>query len=457
MQGLRRTGVMALAVAAALLIAHVASADQWSEKTILTFTEPVMIPGATLQPGSYVFKLVDSSTDRNLVEISNERTGQVITTTQAVPAARENISGDVVLKFSPTEPGTAPAIRAWFYPGSIYGHQFVYPDNQAREIAARTKTLVLSTDVPGTDLTKGTLYLYDAAGVRTNWHLDALLSNDWNRWRTSAEGSGMVRTAPGNTAHNESTAPAIETKPIGTKVPLDQIEDYPSKYIGQTISVDAEVEKVLGPHLFTIDEPGWIDLEGETLVYLPSNLAALVHEGDRVTVSGTMKKMVLPDLRREWGWLDTTPAMEARLTKRPLLVASRVVGGDRDRALLIDVNRSTASTPVGTSGTADGGSTIADVTKISSMDDQSIGRTVALNDVAVAKSAGRGFWLRVANGSDVFVLPAAPGQPSVHEGQTVSVDGVVLQMPRSMRDRLDAPKGANTQAYIYATSVNNQR
>jgi hypothetical protein len=112
---------------------------------------------------------------------------------------------------------------------------------------------------------------------------------------------------------------------------------------------------------------------------------------------------------------------------------------------------------VGTSGTADGGSTIADVTKISSMDDQSIGRTVALNDVAVAKSAGRGFWLRVANGSDVFVLPAAPGQPSVHEGQTVSVDGVVLQMPRSMRDRLDAPKGANTQAYIYATSVNNQR
>ena len=51
MQGLRRTGVMALAVAAALLIAHVASADQWSEKTILTFTEPVMIPGATLTRG----------------------------------------------------------------------------------------------------------------------------------------------------------------------------------------------------------------------------------------------------------------------------------------------------------------------------------------------------------------------------------------------------------------------
>jgi hypothetical protein len=98
MQGLRRTGVMALAVAAALLIAHVASADQWSEKTILTFTEPVMIPGATLQPGSYVFKLVDSSTDRNLVEISNERTGQVNTTTHAVPAARENKTREVMLK-----------------------------------------------------------------------------------------------------------------------------------------------------------------------------------------------------------------------------------------------------------------------------------------------------------------------------------------------------------------------
>jgi hypothetical protein len=456
MERLRRTGVMALAVAAALLIAHVASADQWSEQTILTFTEPVMIPGATLQPGSYVFKLVDSSTDRNLVEIRNESSGQVIATTQAVPAARENISGDVVLKFSPTEPGMAPAIRAWFYPGSKYGHQFVYPDSQAREIAARTKTLVLSTDVPGTDLTKGTLYLSDAAGVRTSWHLDAALSNDWQRWRTSAEGTGMVRTAPGGAAHDQSTAPAIETKPIGMKVPIDQIEDNPAKYIGQTITVDAEVDKVVGPHLFTIDEPDWIDLDGETLVYLPSNLAALVHEGDCVTVSGTMKKMALSDLRREWGWLDTTPAMEARLTKRPLLVASRVVGGDSNRALLIDVNRSTASTPVGTSGTVGSGSTIDDVSKISSMKDQSIGHTVALNDVTVGKSAGRGFWLRVDNGSDVFVLPAAPGQRSVHQGQTLSIDGVVLQMPRSMRDRLDAPRDADTQAYIYATSVNDR-
>lgn len=74
-----------------------------------------------------------------------------MTTTQAVPTKRADRSGDVVLRFNPTDAGTPPALKSWFYPGTSYGHEFIYPDEQAREIAQRTKSIVLSTDVPGGD------------------------------------------------------------------------------------------------------------------------------------------------------------------------------------------------------------------------------------------------------------------------------------------------------------------
>ena len=31
------------------------NADAWNKKTIITITEPMQIPGATLTPGKYVF------------------------------------------------------------------------------------------------------------------------------------------------------------------------------------------------------------------------------------------------------------------------------------------------------------------------------------------------------------------------------------------------------------------
>ena len=126
---------------------------------------------ATLQPGTYEFELLDSSTNRNIVQISRED-GTIVTTTQAVPTKRADRTGDVVLRFNPTDAGTPPALKAWFYPGTSYGHEFIYPDTQAREIAQRTKSIVLSTDVPGSDVEKGTLRTYDQSGQRAEWRAD---------------------------------------------------------------------------------------------------------------------------------------------------------------------------------------------------------------------------------------------------------------------------------------------
>ena len=63
---------------------------------------------------------------------------------------RQDARGDLVLKFNPTEQGTPPAVAGWYYPGSIYGHHFVYPDAQAKVIAAPSWPVMTVLPVPST-------------------------------------------------------------------------------------------------------------------------------------------------------------------------------------------------------------------------------------------------------------------------------------------------------------------
>jgi len=59
--------VFGLAVLGAVLPR--ATADEWDQKTVFTFSGPVEIPGQVLPAGTYVFKLADSPSDRNIVQV----------------------------------------------------------------------------------------------------------------------------------------------------------------------------------------------------------------------------------------------------------------------------------------------------------------------------------------------------------------------------------------------------
>ena len=286
-----------VALAGVLLASTAARADTWNERTVLSFSDSVMVPGATLEPGTYVFTLLDSNSSRHVVQVLREDSGELVVTTHAVPLRRADPTGDHVLRFSPAEVGEPPALKAWFYPGSIYGHQFVYSDEEARKIAGRTRTVVLSIDTRGTALEHGTLYSYDAEGIRGEWRSDQGTMVEWDHWqheRAAARGGEEWRAA---------TAPAIATDRIATRVTVNRLEDKAHMYIGQTVSVDAEVEEVYGPRLFTIDEPRWGDPEDEVIVYVPSAHAATVREHDRVTVTGEVTPAVTASLQTEWGWM----------------------------------------------------------------------------------------------------------------------------------------------------------
>jgi len=125
-QRLKFTFLVLLAGATAWL-APSARADEWTKQTVLTFNEPVEVPGQVLPAGTYVFKLLDSPSDRTIVQIFNEDQTHLITTTMAIPNYRTEPSGSTVIRFAERPAGSPRALKTWFYPGDNYGIEFVYP------------------------------------------------------------------------------------------------------------------------------------------------------------------------------------------------------------------------------------------------------------------------------------------------------------------------------------------
>jgi hypothetical protein len=121
-----------------------AKADEWNQKTIFTFSGPVEIPGQVLTPGTYVFKLADSQSDRNIVQVFNKNENHLYGTFLAIPDYRLKPAGKPIITFEERAAGAPEAVRAWFYPGDNYGHEFVYPKHKALELAKANKMPVAS-------------------------------------------------------------------------------------------------------------------------------------------------------------------------------------------------------------------------------------------------------------------------------------------------------------------------
>ncbi len=127
-----------------------AHGDEWNKKTSVTFSGPVEIPGVgaqTLPAGTYIFKLLDSSSDRNIVQILNADETHVYSTVLAIPDYRLKPTGKTVMTFKERAEGQPEAVRAWFYPGSQWGQEFVYPKSVAVVLAKVTNEPILAMPV----------------------------------------------------------------------------------------------------------------------------------------------------------------------------------------------------------------------------------------------------------------------------------------------------------------------
>jgi hypothetical protein len=119
--GLCLCGVMLCA-----LLSPSTKADEWNKETIATFSAPVEIPGRVLSAGTYVFKLLDSPGDRNIVEIWNGDKSQLVAIILTIPDYRVEPTDTPTFQLK-EQAGDAPmALHSWFYPGDNMGQEFVY-------------------------------------------------------------------------------------------------------------------------------------------------------------------------------------------------------------------------------------------------------------------------------------------------------------------------------------------
>ena len=148
MRGMRvKLIVTAVVLVALAVVAGRVTAQQinTNDKTFMTFTGAVEMPGVTLQPGTYVFRLADSPT-RNVVQVLDEGEKNILGQWNFVQAERPRVTEETVVMFKETREGATPAVQYWYFPGEKIGKEFIYPKDQAERIAARTGVNVRSSD-----------------------------------------------------------------------------------------------------------------------------------------------------------------------------------------------------------------------------------------------------------------------------------------------------------------------
>src|ERR1700674_427498 len=150
MKLIKMLSIVLSVLAACAFLLPTAAADEWNKRTTVTFSAPVEDPGSgaqVLPAGTYIFKLMDSTSNRNIVQIFSADGLHVFTTILAIPNYRLRVTDRTVMTFRERAEGQPEAIRAWFYPGANWGQEFVYPKLRALELAKIVNEPVLATPV----------------------------------------------------------------------------------------------------------------------------------------------------------------------------------------------------------------------------------------------------------------------------------------------------------------------
>ena len=145
--------VLALALFSLMCVSG-AQADQWNKKTVMTFSQPVEIPGQVLPAGTYTIKLVDIASERHVVQFLEADGIHVVATVLAINNWRLHPTGETVVKFAERAGDRPEALKAWFYPGDNFGQEFVYPRQRAIQLAIESKEPIpaIAEETPLSDL-----------------------------------------------------------------------------------------------------------------------------------------------------------------------------------------------------------------------------------------------------------------------------------------------------------------
>ena len=213
---MRQVRVIACAAALAALIAPAVKGQTWNAKkvTYLTFSGPVQVPGASLPAGTYMFRLADPMSHRQVIQIRDKEGSQIFTTLWSIPNQIAEPKDDPFVMFLETPAGQPAAVKAWFYPGERTGYEFVYPKDQAMRIASYTKSPVLAhatnvtsdSDVAASDSKVGRV---DAQGKFVEE--DQAVSTTASNASTTTTADAPAAPAPAQSANRTEPQDAVGT------------------------------------------------------------------------------------------------------------------------------------------------------------------------------------------------------------------------------------------------------
>ena len=132
-------------VFAVLAMSTVANAQTADRRTFFTFSQPFTLPGVTLPAGKYLFRIVDETSGRRVVQVLNAEGTQSYAMLTSIPAQRLDAPPNPEIRFMETATGTPAAVKTWWYPGNTSGYEFIYPKDQALKLAKAAESLVLTT------------------------------------------------------------------------------------------------------------------------------------------------------------------------------------------------------------------------------------------------------------------------------------------------------------------------
>jgi hypothetical protein len=138
--------LFALLVAAPALVAQ--NMPITPEISYFPVTEPTDVGGKILQPGTYVIRVIRSADSRNKVQIWSQDQKKLYTTVLTIPhqlRPNEKMPSTMFVFYEPTA-NHPRALRTWFAKNSPgdYGHDVVYPEGRAKQIAVASNIPVVS-------------------------------------------------------------------------------------------------------------------------------------------------------------------------------------------------------------------------------------------------------------------------------------------------------------------------
>lgn len=207
--------LMTSACAAAMLLTlsatpSSAQGQPLDSRTEFTFNQPVELPGVTLPPGTYIFRFVDGTTGRKVMQVqakdaSSKTYGMFLT----INAQRPRPSDDAELRFLETPAGQPAAVKTWWYPGNTIGREFIYPKSQARRLAQTTHQTVLTTQAE--NVTNDQMSTADLAYVSESGQETALTNDQLVEAAASTPPVGSVDQSTASAQSNAAQTTAART------------------------------------------------------------------------------------------------------------------------------------------------------------------------------------------------------------------------------------------------------